>query len=75
MSAQTLEKSARFQQAMIDVRDRCMSVREPAAKWEVTKTSLHDRVSGKVEFDRRSGPSSVLTKAEKKPRNHVWQTG
>ena len=61
MSAQTLEKSARFQQAMIDVRDRGMSIREAAVKWEVTKTSLHDCVSGKVEFDRRSGPSSVLT--------------
>ena len=64
MSVQTLEKSERYQQAMIDVRDRGMSLREAAAKWEVAKTSLHDRVSGKVEFDRRSGPSSILTKAE-----------
>ena len=64
MSAQTQEKSVRFQQAMVDVRDRGMSIREAAAKWEVTKTALHNRVIGKVEYDRRSGPPSILTKAE-----------
>ena len=59
MSAHTQEKSMRFQQAMVDVRDRCMSIREAAAKWQVAKTSLHNRASGKVEFDRRSGRSSI----------------
>ena len=39
---QTQEKSMRFQQAMVDVHDCGMSIREAAAKWQVAKTSLYN---------------------------------
>ena len=66
MAAQESDKSVRFKQAMIDVNDHGMSVREAAVKWDIPKSNLHDRLNGKVEYDRRSGPTSLLTKAEEK---------
>ena len=41
-----------------------MSVREAANKWGVAKSTLYEQLQGKVEVDGRSGPSSILTKAE-----------
>ena len=41
-----------------------MSTRKAAQKWELKKSTLHDRLNGSVNFDRRKGPSPVLTKAE-----------
>ena len=57
-------RSEKYKNAMKDVSEGGMSVREAASKWDVPKSSLHDRLSGKVEYDRRSGPPSILTKSE-----------
>ena len=64
MAAQESDKSIRYKIAMTDVRDHGMSVREAAIKWNIPKSTLHDRLNGKVEYDRRSGPPSILTKVE-----------
>jgi len=51
--------------AVSAVKEGIMSFREAAAKYAVPKTTIHDRVKGKVEVCiRRSGPASVLTQAE-----------
>ena len=41
-----------------------LSIREAANKWGVTKSTLHERLQGKVGVDRRPGPPSILTKEE-----------
>lgn len=67
MMATRTEASSRSEiyfNATKDVDEHGMSVREAASKWNVPKSSLHDRISGKVEYDRRSGPPTILTKAE-----------
>ena len=57
-------RSEQYLNAMKDVTENSMSVREAARKWGVPKSSLYDRLSGKVEYYRRSGPPTVLTKHE-----------
>ncbi|XP_068704169.1 uncharacterized protein [Montipora foliosa] len=59
-----LQRSENFLNAMKDVREGRMSTRKAAQKWELKKSTLHDRLNGSVNFDRRKGPSQVLTKAE-----------
>ena len=59
----TLRRSEKFLNAMKDVRGG-MSTRKAAQKWELKKWTLHDRLNGSVNFDRRKGPSPVLTKAK-----------
>ncbi|XP_068756525.1 uncharacterized protein [Montipora capricornis] len=59
-----LHRSEKFLNAMKDVREGRMSTRKAVQKWELKKPTLHDRLNGSVNFDRRKGPSPVLTKAE-----------
>ena len=59
-----LQRSEKFLNAMKDVREGGMSTRKSAQKWELKKSTLHDGLNGSVNFDRRKGPSPVLTKAE-----------
>ena len=47
MAAQESDKSIRYKIAMTDVRDHGMSVREAAIKWNIPKSTLHDRLNGK----------------------------
>ena len=56
-----LQRSEKFLNAM---KEGEMSTRKAAQKWELKKSILHDRLNGSVNFDRRKGPSPVLTKAE-----------
>jgi hypothetical protein len=57
-------RSEKYLNAMKDVNDNGMTIRVAARKWGVPKSRLYDRVSGKVEYYRRSGPPTVLTKEE-----------
>ena len=57
-------RSEKYLNAMKDVNDNGMTIRVAARKWGIPKSSLYDRVSGKVEYYRRSGPPTVLTKEE-----------
>ena len=41
-----------------------LSVRVAAEKYDVPKSTLSDRVTGRVKFDARSGPSRYLTDKE-----------
>ena len=41
-----------------------MSVRKAAEKFTVPRSSLHDRVTGRVHFEARSGPSPYLSYEE-----------
>ena len=59
-----LQWSEKFLNAMKDVREGGMSTRKAAQKWELKKSTLHDRLNGSVNFGCRKGPSPVLTKAE-----------
>ncbi len=50
--------------AVEDVIENKMTIRNAAEKWDVKRSTLADRVSGKVGIGRRSGPPSILTRAE-----------
>lgn len=50
--------------AYLAVVDDGMSVRRAAECYKVPKSTLHDRVSGKVAFGARSGPASYLSDEE-----------
>lgn len=56
--------SEKYLSAMKDVQKNGMSVRAAAKKWSIPKSCLYDRISGKVKYDRRSGPPPILTKEE-----------
>ena len=53
-----------FVNAMNDVRVGGLSIRKSAKKWGIKRTTLQDRLSGRVEINRRSGPPPILTKQE-----------
>lgn len=53
-----------FVKAMNDVRLGGLSIRKSAKKWEIKRTTLQDRLSGRVETNRRKGPPPILTKQE-----------
>ena len=57
-------RSEKYLNAMKDVKDNGMTVRAAAKKWSVPKSSLYDRLSGRVKYYRRSGPPAVLTREE-----------
>ena len=59
-----LQRSENFLNAVKDVREGRMSTRKAAQKWELEKSTLHDRLNGSVNFDRPKGTFIVLTKAE-----------
>ena len=40
------------------------SLRQAAEAYEVPKSTLHDRITGKVPFNKKSGPAKYLTDAE-----------
>ncbi|XP_022084053.1 uncharacterized protein LOC110975677 [Acanthaster planci] len=50
--------------AVEDVIEKKMTIRKAAEKWGVKRSTLADRVSGRVELGRRSGPPSILSRAE-----------
>lgn len=58
------DRSDRFLKAMKDVKEGGLSTRKAAQKWGIKKTTLVDRLSGKVDYDRRKGSPSVLSKTE-----------
>lgn len=49
---------------MNDVRVRGLSIQKSAKKWGIKRTTLKDRLSGRVEINRRRGPPLILTKQE-----------
>ncbi|XP_077867407.1 uncharacterized protein LOC144356563 isoform X2 [Saccoglossus kowalevskii] len=53
-----------LESAFIDVSEKKMSIRKAAAKWEIKRSTLGDRVSGRTQFGRRSGPPPFLTTEE-----------
>ena len=64
MESQENSRSEKFKNAIQDITDAKLSIREAAKKGGVAKSTLYERLQGKVEIDRRSGPPSILTKAE-----------
>jgi len=46
------------------VTERGLTVRRAAEEYRVPRSTLHDRISGKVQFGARSGPSPYLTEQE-----------
>ncbi|XP_028399448.1 uncharacterized protein LOC114522874 [Dendronephthya gigantea] len=59
-------KSKKYLSAMKDVQKNGMSLRAAAKKWGIPKSSLYERICGRVEYDRRSGPPPILTKKEER---------
>ena len=59
-----LQQSKKFLNTMKDVREGGTSAWKAEQKWELRKSTLHDRLNGSVNFDHRKGPSPVLTKAK-----------
>ena len=57
-------RTVKFKRALDDIAQLGLSVREAASKWRIPKSTLHDRLNGRIEVDRRSGPPTVLTKVE-----------
>ena len=53
-----------LQQAYDAVTKRGLSVRRAAEVYRVSRSTLHDRISGKVQFGARSGPPAYLTQQE-----------
>ena len=53
-----------FVKAMNDVRVGRLSIRKSAKKWGIKRTTLQDRLNGRVEINRRRGPPPILTKQE-----------
>ena len=64
MQSKENSRTEKFKHALDDVSQLGLSVREAASKWGVPKSTLHDRLSGRIEVHRRAGPPTVLTKAE-----------
>ena len=54
----------RLQKAYEAVRDKKMTLRQASETFGVAKSTLHDRLSGKVLFGSRSGPPRLLTQNE-----------
>ena len=71
MQSQKNSRSERYRNALQDITEATLSIREAANKWGVTKSTLHERLQGKVGVDRRPGPPSILTK-EEEHRIAVW---
>ena len=71
MQSQKKSRSERYRNALQDITEAKLSIREAANKWGVTKSTLHERLQGKVGIDRRPGPPSILTK-EEEHRIAVW---
>ena len=55
-----------MQQAMDAVRDRRCTIREAAVTYEVPKSTLGDRISGRVQMGAKSGPPTYLTPHEER---------
>ena len=53
-----------LQQAYDAVTKRGLSVRRASEEYRVPRSTLHDRISGKVQFGARSGPPAYLTQQE-----------
>jgi hypothetical protein len=64
MESQENSRSEKFKNAIQDITDAKLSIGETAKQWGVAKSKLYERMQGRVEIDRRSGPPSILTKAE-----------
>ncbi|XP_070574968.1 uncharacterized protein [Ptychodera flava] len=65
-----MERQQIFAGAVKDIVENKMSLRKAAAKWGVKRSTLSDRVTGKVDIGRRNGPPPVLTAAEEKKLIH-----
>ena len=61
---QNSNRSSTFTKAVDDVRDGGLSVRKAAQKWGIKKSTLQDRLNGRIEIERRCGPLPVLTSQE-----------
>lgn len=61
---QNSNRSSTFTKAVDDVRDGGLSVRKAAQKWGIKKSTLQDRLNGRIEIGRRCGPLPVLTSQE-----------
>ncbi|XP_070574338.1 uncharacterized protein [Ptychodera flava] len=59
-----MEKKKALEGAVNDVVEGKMSWRKAAAKWGVKKSTLGDRITGRVALGRRSGPPPILTADE-----------
>ncbi|XP_070538001.1 uncharacterized protein [Ptychodera flava] len=59
-----MDRQKAFAGAVHDMVHNKMSLRKAASKWGVKRSTLSDRVTGKVEMGRRSGPPPILTSAE-----------
>ncbi|XP_044183850.1 uncharacterized protein LOC122964359 [Acropora millepora] len=57
------DKEKVYLNAIGDINERGLSVRKAAKKWDIAKSTLHDRLGGKAKNIRR-GPQTVLTHAE-----------
>ena len=53
-----------FVKGMNDVKVGGLSIRKSAKKWGIKRTTLQDRLSGRVEINRCRGPPANLTKQE-----------
>lgn len=58
-----LDKEKVYLNAIGDIKERGLSVRKAAKKWDIAKSTLQDRLGGKVKNIRR-GPHTVLTHTE-----------
>ena len=58
-----LEKEKVYLNAIGDIKERGLSVRKAAKKWDIAKSTLQDRLGRKAKNIRR-GPHTVLTQAE-----------
>ena len=66
MQSKENSRTEKFKHALDDVSQLGLSVREAASKWGAPKSTLHDRLSCRIEVHRRAGPPTVLTKAEER---------
>ena len=58
-----LDKEKIYLNAIGDIKERGLSARKAAKKWDIAKSTLQDRLSGKAK-NIRTGPHTVLTHAE-----------
>lgn len=55
---------ASLHEAVTAVQQQKLSIRRAAMEFEIPKSTIHDRISGRVPFGSRSGPERYLTDQE-----------